>query len=58
MQDKKKYPCHLPRCNVPQDIAFFDSYDDLIKHVESSHMNRVPLVCPLLGIFFFRLNPS
>jgi hypothetical protein len=53
---KKKYSCHLPRCSVPRDIAIFGSYEELIKHIESSHMNRVPLVCPLssMSIFFMK----
>ncbi|KAH9479651.1 hypothetical protein JR316_0008246 [Psilocybe cubensis] len=47
-ENKNTYGCRLPRCSLASGITP-TSYNDLIKHLEHSHLNRSALQCPIKG---------
>ncbi|KDR67971.1 hypothetical protein GALMADRAFT_257494 [Galerina marginata CBS 339.88] len=42
------FVCHLPRCHIPAGVPI-SSYNDLVSHLQQSHLGRVPLQCPING---------
>jgi len=43
---RNTFICCLPRCNIPAGLTI-NSYNDLVVHIQQSHLNRVHLYCPV-----------
>jgi len=49
MYQRNTFICCLPRCNIPAGLTI-NSYNDLVVHIQQSHLNRVHLYCPVKGM--------
>lgn len=43
------FVCRLPRCNIPSGLSI-STYNELVNHIQQSHLNRAQLCCPVRGM--------